>query len=502
MKYIMAIDFGTSAIKTAVFNESGEIKISKTSEYSLIYGDKGIIEISLEELQRAFDESFLGCITSNEFDVNELISIGFSSSGETMLFIDKNGNPTRNGITWMDTRASVEADELIHFFGNLEAYKITGQANIDVFNPAPKIYWLKKYENDVLKNTDKIMFMKDYFIYMMTGNFICDDSVLCTSSFWNVNNRSYWNEMLNEIGITVKQLPKIVNQGSIVGTLNDKFALKYGLSKNILVNAGAQDQVCGALGAGNIKAGILSESLGSAMMVMATLDNFVINKKNPISCSPAAINGKYVVNAYSTGAIAMRWFRDNFCIEEKKLSEERNVSSFQIIDNFVRQIPIGSDGLIMLPYLQGTGMPKPNDNSKGVYFGITTRHNKYYFARSLMEGVSMSLRYIIEGINERLGLEVKEIICFSGGSKSKTWMQIQADVTGIPIKVTKNSENTACFGAAILAGIACRVWINIEEAVSKIEVSEIYFPNIENNHMYDLIYDKFIQIRDSLDDLF
>ncbi len=502
MKYILTVDFGTSAIKAAIFDQNGDAVFSKASEYPLLYGSEGVIEVELDTLELAFKEAVTACTSFALIDTRDIVSIGFSSSGETMLFLDENGNSLRNGITWMDTRASEEVQRLTTYFGVEAIYKATGQANIEIYYPAPKLLWLMTHEADRMSRLWKVMFMKDYFIYRLTGKCVCDDSVLCTTTFWDINKRSYWNEMLEKIGISVFKLPQIVSQGSNIGKINRASAFEYGLNENTIVNVGAQDQMCGALGAGNIRGGILSESLGSAMMVMATLDQFKLNEDELISCSPSAIAGKYMVNGYSTGAISMRWFRDQFCQKELSREKELGQNVYDFIDEQVNRIPIGADGLLMLPFLQGTGMPEPNDNARGVYFGITTRHGKYYFARALMEGISMSLRRIIEGMDEKLGISAKEIICFSGGAKSRVWMQMQADVTGLPIKITKNSENTACFGAAILAGVACGVWKNVEDAVSHIKFADVYQPDPRNAGEYRKLYGKFKELRGAVEYLF
>ena len=209
-----------------------------------------------------------------------------------------------------------------------------------------------------------------------------------------------------------------------------------------------------------------------------------------------------MVNGYSTGAISMRWFRDQFCQEELSREKEFGQNAYDLIDEKVDKVSIGADGLLMLPFLQGTGIPRPNDNAKGVFLGITTRHDKYYFARALMEGIARSLKDIIEGMDEQLGLDANEIICFSGGAKSRVWMQIQADATGLPVKITKNSENTACFGAAILAGVACGIWKEVGDAVSYIKFAEIYRPNPQNVENYCKLYKKFKELRNSVEHLF
>lgn len=498
MRYFLTIDFGTSALKSALYDSCGGVVKTYNQEYDLEYGESGIIEIDLKTLEDAFYKVVHNNI-DGVADPDDIMAIGFSSSAETMLFLDNNDEQVIKGITWMDTRAAEEVEELTKLFGQEEIYLRTGQAKMDVYYPAPKLLWLSKHQKDKFNKINKVLFMKDYFIYKLTGRFVSDDSVLNTTTYWDIKNRCYWEEMLMAIGIQENRLPEILYPGDNVAHISKQGARLYGLSTNTMINVGAQDQMSGALGAGNIEEGILSVSFGSAMMALASVDDLIFNKKDPLSCSPSALKGRYMVNGYSTGAIAMRWFRDAFC---KGDVQNSSVNLYDLIDIESAKVEVGSDGLLMLPFIQGSGIPLENDEAKGVFFGITPNHTKYHFSRALMEGVAFSLKEIIDTLEIKLNYRFDNIICIGGGAKSKLWMQIVSDVTGLKVNVLKNSDTVACDGAMILLGLANGLWDSPKEVLDKMEFLQEYIPNFDNSNKYSKIYDGFIKIHESINSLY
>jgi len=162
----------------------------------------------------------------------------------------------------------------------------------------------------------------------------------------------------------------------------------------------------------------------------------------------------------------------------------------------------GSDGLIMLPHLQGSMAPDVNLNAKGVFYGATLQHNKAHFVRSIMESLGYLICRNLEAI-DAMGLEVKQIRTMGGGSKSDVWNQIKADITGKTLHVTYSSQDTACLGAAILAGKAAGVFESIESAVdSMVKIKKTFEPNPANRAVYDKQYKKFKLLFNSLSTLF
>ena len=502
MKYILSIDIGTTAIKGAVIGEDGIVYGTKSSEYPLTTLPTGEVEADLQLYIDAFKNSIAGSVEKAEVDAEDIKCIGFSSTAETCVFLDENNKPLYKVIAWMDTRATEDAAELSKHFDKKEIISKVGFDDIYAIHPVSKIMAIKRTYPEVFDNTRMFAQIKDYFIYLLTGTYYTDHSTASDHGFFDITNRCYWKEMLDLTGIREEYLPIMVEPGKEVGSITTAAAEQFGLAPGTKVNVGAFDQGCGAIGAGNIKKGIASESTGSALVTVATIDGLSPDSDGKVPTLCSGIPGKYMFQPYCTGSMIMKWYRDAFCEEEKKIEEETGLNAYTQMDDLVRATPPGADGLIMLPYFQGSGIPELNERAQGVYYGINAGHKKGHFIRAIMEGLAIALKRMLECEME-LGATMTEIRALGGGSQSKVWCQIKADILGVPVKVINNSESTPCMGAAILAGVANGIWDSIEEAAEKfVSIKEEYYPDPENAQIYKETYDKYVEITKALNPTF
>ncbi len=485
MKFVLGVDIGTTAIKAAVFDEKGVMRGSHTCEYSLSTPAAGMVELEAGLYVEAFKNAVSSAIADSKAPAREIASLGISAQGETLFFLDEHGKPLRPAIVWMDNRATEEAEWLEKQLGREEVHKTTGQVGMAATWPASKVLWVKKHEPEVLAKTAKILLIEDYFIYLLTGRFVSEDSLLCSTMYWDINTREYWPEMLSLLGISQSLLPAILPPGSPVGTVDKKTAERFSLPPNLLVCLGALDQACGAIGVGNVRPGIFSESTGAALASVAMTTHPVIDPAGEMPCFAGGLPGMYMIHAYSTGGMAIRWYRDVFCSPEMEVERLGGGNAYSFIDSQVAGIAPGSEGLRVIPHLQGSGPPDTDCLAKGVFLNVTLAHSKAHFARAIMEGVTMVLNRMIEA-TRALGVEIGEIRSLSGGAKSRVWCQIKADATGVPVRTMKTTENAACLGAAILAGVSAGIWKSAVEAADAFaEYDQEYKPDPGLKPLYD-----------------
>lgn len=498
MKYILAIDIGTTALKAVITDENGIICSSRTQEYTISTPHAGWAEMNIEVYTETFRETVAHLLKDASLKPEDIMTIGMSSQGETTVFLDGSGKPLRPAIVWFDTRSTKEAAALVSAFGAENIQKHTGQVGEDAIWPSAKLLWLRKNEPEVFNNIGKIVQLKGYLSYLLTGRMACEDSILGSSLYWDINTRKYWPEMLDFLGISETQLPEIVEPGTDMGHITPEAAEKFGLSTETTLNIGAIDLACGAIGVGNIRPGIFSDSTGSALCTVAMTDRIVLDPTMQMPCYCSAFPGKYMIHAYSTGGMFMRWFRDSFCELEMTAEKSTGFNAYDQLDAMAQKIPAGSDGLLALPHLQGSGPPDQNALTKAVFHGITIAHTKGHFVRSIMESVTMVLCRIIQA-TEALGVEIDSIITYGGGAKSKIWTQIKADATGLPIHTTENDESATCLGAVILAGVAKGVWTSVEEAVEVIVKNDItYLPDESVHPVYEDMLERYVELMECL----
>lgn len=502
MKYILGMDIGTTAIKGAIIGEDGKIYGSKTSEYPLTTLPTGEVEADLSLYVDAFASSVKGAVADAGIDAADIACMGFSSTAETCVFLDEKNEPLCKVIAWMDTRATKEAEYLSTKFSKEEIISKVGFDGIYAIHPVSKILAVKNKTPEIFEKTRMFAQIKDYFIYRLTGEYYTDHSTASDHGFFDITNRCYWKEMLDLTGIKEEYLPKLTAPGTELGCITKEAAEDLGLSPETKINVGAFDQGCGAVGAGNIKAGIASESTGSALVTVATIDKLNEESDGSVPTLCSGIPGKYMYQPYCTGSMIMKWFRDAFCEAEKQVEEETGLNAYTQMDDLVKATAPGADGLIMLPYFQGSGIPELNENANGVYYGINAGHTRGHFIRAIMEGLAIALKRMLE-CEAQLGASASEIRSLGGGSKSKAWCQIKADILGIPVKVLANSENTPCMGCAILAGVANGIWPSVEYAAEHfVAVKETYYPNPDNAAVYEKVYQKYVEISKVLDPTF
>jgi len=330
MKYILALDLGTTAIKVILFGIDGQVIADSTQEYQLLTPDELSVELEVKTYWQAFKQGVAEILAKSKIDPNQIHSLGISAQGETLILVDKDGSPLTNAVVWLDNRAQKESKELAQVFGKEETYKITGQIEIVPMWPASKILWFKKNRPKIFYKVAKFLLIEDYFIYRFTGRYLCEGSLICSTVYWDIVKKVWWKEMLDYLGIKDEQLPKICESGEVAGPLLPNIAKELGLSLRTIVVVGALDQACGAIGAGNIVPGVISENTGAALAICTTVERPV--KKRRIPSFYHGMPNTYMVHTFSTGGMVLRWYRDKFCSSEINLASLIQTDSYKILD--------------------------------------------------------------------------------------------------------------------------------------------------------------------------
>lgn len=488
---ILGIDIGTTSLKAAVFDQLGALKAAAAVEYSLLTPQTNIVEAPCGVYMESIQKCMASISEKGAVNLRDITVVGFSVQGETLCLLDENGSPLKNAIVWMDNRAGAQAEELRARFGDEVCYEVTGQVSFEACWPAAKLLWIKENEPTLFERTRHFLLLEDYIIYLLTGKFVAEGSLLTSTEYWDIRTKKYWTDMLDFIGVDERYLPEIRESGELVGTILPEMAELLGISPDAKISTGCLDQAAGAIGVGNIRPGIFSENIGAALAVCVPTARLTYDPNRQMPVHYFAVPDTYMMHTFTTGGMCLRWFRDGFCQNEINLQEVTGLDSYYLMDREASRIPAGSDGLITLPHLQGSMAPDVNLNAKGVFYGATLKHTRAHFIRSIMESLGYIICRNLEAIND-MGLEIRQIRTMGGGSKSDLWNQIKADITGKTLYVTYSSQDTACLGAAILAGKAAGVFASTESAVdSMVKIKKSFEPNMENHQIYAEQYEKF-----------
>jgi len=483
----LTFDVGTTSVKAALFNREGKLIYKVIRDYKLNspYVDWYEVEpqIYWESVLLGFKEIF----KKSGVSPDEVKTISGCSQGETVIFLDGNDRPLRPAMVWYDNRSREEVEIFKNMVDRKEYYHTTGLLELDTTPSALKILWVKRNESNIFEKIVKILLVEDYIIYKLTGNFVSSASLLTSSALIDINKKKYWDKLVDYLDIA-DRLPRIIEEGSIVGKVVSSIAEELGISKNVVVVKGSMDQTTGAVGAGNIKSGIITETTGSALAVAVTTDQTDYNRDVNLPYQVHVLPNKYLILPYAqTSGIVYKWFRDEFAQEEIRKSGDPE-AAYGELNKIAESIPPGSEGLVFLPFLAGASFPENDKYAKGVFYGITLKHSKAHFTRAILESIGFMLKRILTAV-ELFGIKIEEVHSMGGAARSDLWLQIKADICGYPF-IQMPEEETSTLGAAILASVKAGDYVSIEEAVDVMvkpgrkfyphkSISDIYFKNYE-----------------------
>jgi len=493
MEYFLSIDMGTTSVKVGIFGGDGQLRIMSTQEYVLSTPSSDQVELPVNIYWSVCKRGIGEALKKSDIKATAVAALSICSQGETLIPVDKSGKPLRDAIVWLDTRARTEMREISQIFSADEFYHFTGLPNISSMWPVAKILWMRKNQPHIFNQTFKFLLLKDYLIYKLTGEFITDPTISSSTGFLRLREKNWWDEMLEFVGIDKDQLPRIVDSEKVVGKIAPQVASELGLSHNTLVVAGAMDQMAGAIGAGNTNPGVITETIGTALAIIATVDEPIYDSKRRIPCCPHIILNKFVLMPYSeTAGIVLKWFRDNFNTKDKEEKED-----YDTLIKLAKDVPIGSEGLLALPHFVGSSCPHFNPEARGAFVGISLNHKRSHFVRALVESTAFMLKENIE-LLKRLGVKVEKVRSLGGAGKSDFWLQVKSDVLNLPVELPKCSEAPS-LGAAILAEVGVGIYKDIDEAIdTTVSIKKTFSPQTENVSKYQQIYQNYLDLYQKL----
>ena len=490
-KYLLAADCGTTAIKVALFDTEGNKVVHHAEEYALIRPSAQRVEQKPEVYWDTFRTCLSRVLSDSAVDPDDIVAFAFDSSAETMVFMDENMEPLDNFYVWMDNRAEEEAVEINEHFSADEIGRHTGQCPIEPVFPATEVLWFKKNKPEKFERVSMMFMTDDYLLWRMCGKKVSHGSSWCTSYMWDINTRDWWPEMLDYLGVTADQLPEILETGTPIGHLLPEMADELGLSRDMLLVMGAQDQSAGAIGVGNVRPGTFSESTGGALMVCTTLEKSFYDENGNVPCNYSDLGG-YMIQGGAKGGIVIKWLRDTLCEAETDAEARGEGNAYDLMDKLAAETPAGAEGLFVLPFFGGGSNPTPDIYGRGVLYGMSLGHTRGHIVRAFLEATAVNIAMIVNYCEDLTGVKVTQVRSLGGGSLSPFWCQVKADVLNREVVTMRNTQDAACLGAAIIAGYGAGIYDSIADTALKFaEVDKVYTPNPENRAVYDRLIKKY-----------
>lgn len=485
--YFIGVDIGTTSVKLIAIDQNGSVIKSVSKEYAIYFPKPLWSEQNPEDWWK---QTLIGLKELLEgLDKDEVKAISYSGQMHGMVALDTEDKAIRPAILWNDQRTEKECRYLNEEIGQKTISKWTGNLALTGFT-APKVLWLKENEPENFARVSKIMLPKDYIAFKMSGVFATDMSDASGTLYLDVKNRTWSNPMLELLGISENQLPKLYESYEEIGTIKPDIANELGLNENVKIVIGGGDQAVAAVGGGVVGAGACSLSLGTSGVVFASTDNFFVDEKNSLH-SFCHANGKFHQMGVTLAAAAsLKWW-----VEE--------VNKSQDFDGMLEEAKEAAidDHVFYLPYLMGERTPHNDPNCRGTFIGMNMTHERKHLTRAVLEGVAFSLRDTFE-IMKSMGISIPIISISGGGAKSKLWCEIIADVLNVRVLKLNSNEGPA-YGAAILAAVGYGQFNSVEAACDAfIKVTDSIGPNQVHVELYNKKYEKFKVIYPATKELF
>jgi D-xylulose kinase len=497
---VLAIDAGTTGVRSIVFDTAGTVLTSAYEEFSSQFPRPSWVEQDANVWWNAVKETIHQCLKAPTIKPDGILGISITNQRETIVPIDEQGAPLRNAIVWQDRRTIAECDWIRKTIGIDEIYSTTG-LTIDPYFSAPKLLWIKKNDPKVFNKVHKFLLVHDFIIHRLTDRFVTDYSNASRTMLFNISQCDWSKKLLNKMEIPREAMPEPHPSGTFVGELTSNASRDLGINIGTPVIAGGGDQQCAALGVGVTKSGFIKATTGTGTFILAHSNEIKLDPNRRVLCSCHVVPESYVVEAsiFTTGS-ALRWFRDNLGYKETTEAEKLGVDPYEILTEGAGEVPAGSEGVLHIPHFVGAGAPYWNPHARGIFAGLALGHTRKHLIRAILEGVAYEIRTNLDVMRE-LDISSSEVRVTGGAARSKLWMQIQSDVFNLPVILTEIEEATA-LGAAILACKGAGIFPSITKAADEmIKPIDRLTPSSENREVYDTGYLRYKALYKAISDM-
>jgi xylulokinase len=468
---LIGLDLGTSGARAVAIDDNAQILATATESYPLATPRPGWTEQNPETWWAA-SQAVLQTVMSALPD--RPAALGLTGQMHGAVFLDAQDQVIRPAILWNDQRTARQCQAITELVGAERLVAVTGNPALTGFQ-APKILWLRDEEPSAYAKVRSVLLPKDYVRLRLTGLRATDASDASGSLLLDLRKRDWSDDILGQLRIPRDWLPTIHESPEVTGTVSVDAARTTGLPAGLPVTAGGGDNAAAAIGNGIIQTGILSSSIGTSGVVFAHTDDATIDPKGRLHAFCHAVPHAYHLMGVTLAAGgSLQWWRE---VTGAALSYDAMTAA-------AAQVPPGSEGLVFLPYIYGERTPHLDPLARGAFMGLSNRHSAAHLTRAVMEGVVYGLKDSLDLIAS-LAVPVTKIRATGGGARNQLWLQLQADVFGLPVYRSRVDEGPA-FGAALLAGVAGGVFRSVAEACGNVELdSEMTAPDPARHRVYE-----------------
>ena len=499
--YILGIDIGTSCAKCLLITRDGRVRARHSREYPLLVPRPGWAEQDPVWWEEAAFACVREMLAASGIRPEDIEGVGFSGQMHGLVPLDREGRVIRKSILWCDQRTESQCREIEERAGGREKLlSMTNNVMLAGYTGG-KLLWLRTEEPEHFRRMAVFLCPKDYLRYRLTGRICMDVSEASGTGLFDTRNRQWCLPLLEALELSPSLFPPVLESTEPAGTVSAEAAAATGLKPGTPCFAGGGDAVVQSFGSGLIREGKLGTVIGTAGNVSMGFEKYTPNPGGKLQAFCGVTPGSYMsFGATQTAGGALRWFRDELCRDILARAAETEADAFDLMSDLAESAAPGSGGVVFAPYLSGERCPWPDASARGVLYGLSLNTTQADMIRAVMEGIVFSLRQIVDIY--RSFTRVDSVVASGGGAKGKLFLQMQADIFGVPVTTLSAASEGGAYGAALIAGIGAGWYRTAEEAVGVLRMQQEILPGTADRAAYEKAYALYSRIYPALKEVF
>lgn len=481
-RLVISMDSSTTACKAIAWDTQGNAVAEGRASYPLKQPRPGFHEQSAEAWWSGACSALRACTA--QIDTSLLDGFAVTHQRESFVVLDAEGAPLRDGILWSDERSAQQVAWLERTFGAEALQRLTGKPPSMTASIA-KIVWLLEHEAQRMARAATVVDVHGFLARRLTGRRATSLASADPMGLIDMAQRTWAGELLQALGLRAELFSELVEPGAQLGAITPPAAEATGLPAGLPVFAGAGDGQCAGLGANSTQPQRAYMNLGTAIASGAFVPTYVTDRAFRTLYAPVG-GGYYIEHVLRGGVYTLAWFSEKFAPELR--STLLGAPPEALLEAAAARVPVGSGGLVAVPYWNNVMSPYWDPLASGVTVGWTGVHGREHFYRALLEGIAFEQRLVGDAMMAATGVRYDEYVTMGGGSRSALWCSIHASITGIPIVRSTTAEAT-CLGAGILAATGAGWYPDVTTAAAAMtQTAERFDPIPEQQALYDRLF--------------
>ncbi len=508
MKYVLAIDLGTSGPKVAIYSTRGELVAQSRTETAVTLLPGGGAEQDPAAWWQAIEAAVSRVLAQAVVPAADIRAVGCTSQWSGTVPVDQQGQPLMNAIIWMDARGAPYARAITRGPIEIAGYgldkiltwvRLTGGIpTLSGKDSIAHILYVKNERPDVYVRTYKFLEPKDFLNLCLTGRFAATyDSI---ALHWLTDNRDltavhYDHRLLRLAGIERDRLPDLLRATDVLGPIRPDIASSWGLDPAVQVIGGTPDVHSAAIGSGAAGDYEPHLYLGTSSWLVCHVPRKKTDLLHNMASLPSALPERYLLlNEQENAGACLNYLIDQVLYPDDILAAGPPPPDvYQRLNEAAAGTPAGSDGLVFTPWLYGERTPVEDHAIRGGFFNQSLTTTRAHMVRAVFEGVAYNTRWLLKYVEKFVRRSLPEIRVVGGGAQSDLWCQIMADVLNRTIHQVENPRQANTRGAALLAAVALG-FLQAADIGQLVPISRTYRPTPQNRQIYDRVFSVYLQL--------